>query len=191
MIDWLVKTDEEILSGRGAGNIPLLQTFLIDYKDLTGATSVNAGCRSCIIDYIRTYKLKIRTMSKTKSKDKKPKFVVKEKYLGAPLGFGTGLFINTKFPSNKEVVSILKIHDAKKIFKVLPEDFDKEKFISKHEGKSEDSKTKTSWQERVKIISTLETIEDVNKALEDETSAKVQEAGEERLKQLSIPEGEK
>ena len=53
-------------------------------------------------------------------KKEKPKFVVKPKRLGTPLGFSSGKFIQTLHPTDEEAAQILEKYPAEKIFSVFP-----------------------------------------------------------------------
>ena len=184
-IDWFSVPETDIVNANNEDGIRFLELFLRDYKSLTGKTKVNATCPSCILSYIRDYKSNFNTIMEN-NVNKKLGFQVKKKYLGAPLGFGTGKFIQDEYPDEATVAKILERHEPDKVFQKVPKNFNKEDYLTtKKEIKTTNSEKPKSWQAKVKEIANLETVEEVSAYIVDETSAKVIEAGKKRIDQLN------
>lgn len=197
MRDWSNYSIRDIQFKKTKQDIPFLQLFLSDYKALTGAKSVNANCTSCLSAYLQEYKLKTTKMANNKEKS----FVIHKAYLGAPLGFNTGKFIQTETPNEEEVAQILG-RQGLKVFRVLPSGFgpsEAKKLINKYvtpkkvKSTNTAEENKVSWQSRVKKIKQAETLEELADLLDGEKSKKVIEAGGIRRNEIvaMIPDEEK
>lgn len=100
--DWLSFSVDQIIGGRTADGLRYLELFLQDYSRAFN-TRPNANCTKCIATYLRNYKSKFSVMSKSK-------YVLKKKYEGIQLGFGSGIFVTNSNMTDELGEKLFKWH---------------------------------------------------------------------------------
>lgn len=86
--NWNEYTIENIISGKSADGVSLLELFLKDYAKEFNISTLNANCKRCLKDYLDKYKSKKRRM------DSNVKYILHKKREGIPLDFGSGIYVN-------------------------------------------------------------------------------------------------
>ena len=117
MRDWTKIGKDAILKGKDENGNRYLSQFLKDYQELTGAKNLNAGCGKCLNDYYKKY-LKMKNQ-------KKSGYVLKSKYDGIPLNFGSRTFVSNRNMTDKLAKELIKNHPkGKGLFDKVPESGD-------------------------------------------------------------------
>lgn len=111
-MDFFGYTFEEIIGGKTADNLSLLELFLKEYETIF-KTKVNAGCSKCLKNYYNNYKKKIM-------KNVNSNYKLKQKYNGIPLEFGSNIFVNNENITDAFAEKLLERFDAEKIFEIYP-----------------------------------------------------------------------
>lgn len=84
-----------IMSGKTADGVSYLELFLIEYKKTFQLSTVNAGCKKCVADYLEKYKLKFRAMSTNCD------YILRKKREGLPVSGGSNEHITNANLTNK------------------------------------------------------------------------------------------
>lgn len=125
--DWATMSNRMILEGASENGERLIKLFLIDYVAMTGE-NVNAGCETCLNNYINNFK-RFSSMEKKKNICD---YELHNEYNGIPLKFGSGITVTNDNITN-EYGEILRERYAKlgtspdKIFIRYPENVEDSK----------------------------------------------------------------
>lgn len=86
--NWLDYKIENIVGGKSADGVSLLELFLKDYAKEFNITTLNASCKKCLNTYLQNYKSKMMIM------DSNCKYILHKKREGIQLEFGSNIFVN-------------------------------------------------------------------------------------------------
>lgn len=118
MRDWSKIDKVVIFKGTDENGNRYLSQFLKDYQQLTGAKELNVGCGNCLEDYYKKYIQNFSTMSKKN----KSGYVLKAKYDGIPLKFGSRTFVSNRNMTDQLAKELIKNHPkGEDLFDAIPE----------------------------------------------------------------------
>lgn len=119
MRKWVEIDMDVIFDGNDEDGNRYRTQFLKDYRDIFQPEEINAGCRRCLKDYY----FKLIKFQETMSKDKKKSgYVLKLKYQGIPLKFGSRIFVTNANMTDKIGKELLKNHPrGAMLFDKIPE----------------------------------------------------------------------
>lgn len=101
--NWLEYDIENIIGGKSADGVSLLELFLKDYAKEFNATTLNASCKRCLVDYLQKYKSKFLIM------DSNSKYILHKKREGLPLGFGSNIRVNNNNITDEYAIKLISI----------------------------------------------------------------------------------
>lgn len=121
MKDWLKIDKVSIFKGKDENGNRYLTQFLIDYKKIFQPKEINAGCERCLEEYYQKI-INHLQMGKTENTSG---FVLKAKYNGIPLEFGSPVLVTNANITKEYGEKLLKNHQrGKELFDKIPEDFE-------------------------------------------------------------------
>lgn len=136
MRDWLKIDKDTIFKGNDENGNRYLSQFLSDYKKIFSPADINAGCERCLNDYYQKLIKHLPTMGKDK---KKKEYVLKLKYNGIPLEFGSPVLVTNANVNEEYARKLIKSHPrGKDLFDVLPDSFDSDENENPFKGLSRD-----------------------------------------------------
>lgn len=119
-MNWISLDKVTIFTGKDKDGNRYLTQFVRDYKKVFGNERIEIGCDKCINTLYNNF-IKYLNNMKT-SKNTKTKAVLKKKYQGIQLCFGSKFFItNANMTQEQAVYLVTKHPHGKKLFDVLPE----------------------------------------------------------------------
>lgn len=138
-MNWLELDKETIFKGKDGNGNRYLSQFLSDYQKQFNPDHINAGCKRCLDDYYTKF-VKHLTMSKNETKSKNSGYILKPKYEGIPMKFGSRKLVYSHNITDEIAEEMIKSHPkGKELFQNIPE-------TSKGKG-SEDNPLKTLLKE--------------------------------------------
>lgn len=121
-MDWLKLDKVTIFEGRDENGNRYLSRFLSDFKKEFNPDTINAGCQRCLEDYYLKF---TKHLSKMGNKKSQSDFILKAKYNGIPLEFGSQTFVNNSNIDAEKALKLLKGHKkGKELFEKLPKNID-------------------------------------------------------------------
>lgn len=91
-----------------------LVQFLTDYKKEFNVENVNPSCANCLQSYLNDFKKKYKVMNKSG-------YVLKEKYQGIQLEFGSSVMVNNTNITKEWAKNLIKNHPlGADLFDVIP-----------------------------------------------------------------------
>ncbi len=99
--NWLDYKIENIIGGKSADGVSLLQLFLKDYAKEFNITTLNASCKKCVNGYLQNYKSKFMKM------DSNCKYILHKKREGIQLGFGSNIFVNNNNITEEYAIKLI------------------------------------------------------------------------------------
>lgn len=106
--NWLDYKIENIVGGKSADGVSLLELFLKDYAKEFNITTLNASCKKCLNTYLQNYKSKLKKM------DSNCKYILHKKREGIQLEFGSSVFVNNNNITEKYAKKLIRKFKAVK-----------------------------------------------------------------------------
>lgn len=120
-MDWSKLDKETIFKGNDAKGNRYLSQFLSDYQNTFNPESINAGCERCLEDYYNKM-IKHLNMSNKNSNTKNSGYLLKPKYEGIPMAFGSRKFVYNHTLTDEIAQEMIKNHPkGKALFQNIPE----------------------------------------------------------------------
>lgn len=117
MTDWKKIDKVTIFKGSDKNGNRYLNAFLSEYKDIFNPDMVNAGCQRCLEDYYINF-INYLQMGVEK---KVTGYVLKSKYNGIPLEFGSGVLVTNTNMTQEYGDILLNNHSrGKELFDKIP-----------------------------------------------------------------------
>lgn len=116
--DWLNIDKETIFTGKDENGNRYLSQFLRDYSQAFPGTDPNAGCRKCLEDYYTKLIQHISIMRRVKNTSG---YVLKAKFEGIPLKFGSPILVNNANITEAYAKELLKRKNGRDLFLETPE----------------------------------------------------------------------
>lgn len=118
MRDWREIEKPAILTGKDENGNRFLSQFLKDYNEIFQPQEINAGCQRCLDEY---YTKTIKYLNTMQDKKNESGYVLKPKYEGIPLEFGSQTFVNNRNITREHGDKLLKGHPrGADLFEVVP-----------------------------------------------------------------------
>lgn len=118
--NWQDYRVENIIGGKSADGVSLLELFIEDFKQLFKVKNPNINCTLCVRQYHKEYVLKLQEMESNCD------YVLQKKYIGIPLensGKNSSISVTNKNLTNAYAKILLKrFKDPKKIFDKFPKE---------------------------------------------------------------------
>lgn len=105
-MDWSDLDKVVIFKGHDENGNRYLSQFLRDYKEVFNSDLINASCDRCLEDYYLKFTKHLYTMSDKK----KSNYVLKKKYNGIPLEFGSAIQVSNTNMTDEYGEKLLKDH---------------------------------------------------------------------------------
>jgi len=122
MSDWLSIQKETIFTGKDEKGNRYLSRFLSDYKKAFNLEDINAGCKKCLDEYYKKMTKHLREMSKSNKNPQNSGYVLKAKYNGIPLKFGSPILVTNANITDEMAKDLLKNHKkGEDLFEKIPE----------------------------------------------------------------------
>lgn len=123
MKDWRTLDKATILTGTDENGNRYLSQFLKEYEQTFQPDMINAGCQRCLDDYYNKFLKYLNTMGTKKANDSG--YVLKPKYDGIPLEFGSQTFVRNSTITKEQGNQLLKNHArGADLFEAIPEDLE-------------------------------------------------------------------
>lgn len=121
-MDWLSIDKETIFSGKDENGNRYLSRFLSDYKKAFNPDIINAGCLKCLNSYYEKLTKNLQ-MAKQEISQENSGYVLKTKYNGIPLKFGSRVLVFNNTITDKIAKELIKNHPkGKDLFIKIPEE---------------------------------------------------------------------
>ncbi|PHQ27702.1 hypothetical protein [Leeuwenhoekiella nanhaiensis] len=119
MTDWREIDKTTILTGTDENGNRYLSRFLKEYQQTFQPDMINAGCQRCLDDYYNNFIKYLNTMGTAKNDSG---YILKAKYEGIPLEFGSQTFVRNSTITKKQGDFLLKNHKrGEELFEQIPE----------------------------------------------------------------------
>tara|TARA_R110002012_G_scaffold190633_1_gene358198 strand:- start:7462 stop:8079 length:618 start_codon:yes stop_codon:yes gene_type:complete len=120
MKDWRTLDKDTILTGKDENGNRYLSQFLKEYERTFQPDMINAGCQRCLDDYYNKFLKYLNTMGTKKVNDSG--YVLKSKYDGIPLEFGSQTFVRNSTITREQGDQLIKNHKrGAELFEKVPE----------------------------------------------------------------------
>ena len=123
MIDWREIDKVAIFTGKDEHGNRYLSQFLKDYAATFNPDMINAGCQRCLEDYYTRTIKELNTMKEPKNESG---YVLKPKYQGISLEFGSNIFVTNGNITKEYGDTLLEKHPkGAELFEIVPKKKDK------------------------------------------------------------------